>query len=212
MPARPRPVPSPCSPARPRPSSTTSSSSTSESTRIVTSACVACACRSVFVSASWTIRKAERSTPAGSASSRAVPAHGDVEAGGAQRLHELVETVEAGLRVRRAGVRASSIDGEQQPQLAQRVSPRRLDRAQRRTGLLGLRVEDLRCRGGLDDDHRDAVRDHVVQLPRDPRLLLARRAAHRLGDRRAPVAHDLADMPRHRARRRSRMPCPRSSP
>lgn len=43
-----------------------------------------------------------------------------------------------------------------------------LDGPQRLPGLRGPGPDDLARRPGLDGDDADAVRDHVVQLPRDP--------------------------------------------
>ena len=161
------------------PSSTTSSSSASPAVADRDRRRgVAPAWRSVFVSASWTIRYADRSTPAGERDGRAdVAVHLDGEAGGAQRRDELVEPVQAGLRGRRRVAVAGRDARQQPPQLAERLAPGRLDRAQRRARLVGALVEDVVGRGGLHDDDRDAVRDDVVQLARDPRLLLADRAA-----------------------------------
>ena len=86
-------------------------------------------------------------------------------------------------------------DAEQAAQLDERVAPARLDRAEDADHALRV-VDEMRARLRLHDDDADAVRDHVVELARDPpallgdcqlRLLLAlalqpRRAVLEVGD------------------------------
>ena len=87
--------------------------------------------------------------------------------------------------------------GEQPAQLHERLPPRRLDRAQRRTRLVRALVEDVVGRRRLDDDHRDGVGDHVVQLARDARLLVGDRPP-RLCSIAAPrLREHLAERPGH---------------
>ncbi len=72
--------------------------------------------------------------------------------------------------------------------------------AQRVTGLGGLGVDDLAARPGLDRDHADGVRDHVVQLTGDPQPFGRDRRGLGLGAQRlgvqAVLADRLADQPR----------------
>ena len=195
----------------PRPSSRTSSSSTPGAERTVTSA---------RRRAGVAQRVGERllHDPVG----RQVDARGQrapaspsrrqrhLEPGGAQRRGELAEPVEARLRVRRLALgvgphaRPSSRRSSRQ-----RLAPGRLDRAQRGARLVGALVEDVVGGRGLHDDHRDAVGDHVVQLARDPRLLLADRPPRRLLDRDPAVARGLAERPRDDREQPSRRSRPR---
>jgi hypothetical protein len=79
--------------------------------------------------------------------------------------------------LRRERGRAVALDAEQAPQLGERVATRRLDRCERlpRTGRVG--AEHLPPTGCLEHHHADVVRDHVVELACDARLLLCGRAA-----------------------------------
>ena len=110
------------------------------------------------------------------------------ETGRARARDELVEIGEPRLGRQRAGIacRRRAARGAGASPRARRG--RRARRAQR--GLRALRVgaqHEARA-AGLDHHHRDAVRDHVVQLPRDPRpLAVGRRAGAQLALRVEPL-------------------------
>ena len=57
---------------------------------------------------------------------------------------------------------------EQAAHLGQRAASGPLDRLQYLAGRLVGAVEDAPLGTGLEDDHRDVMGDHVVQLARDP--------------------------------------------
>ncbi len=143
------------------------------------------------------MRYAERSTPGGQRTGGALTPHVDFQSGGAQGRRQLVQPLEPRLGVRRVGLRTGPHDGEQPPQLTLCLAPRGLDRAQRFARLVGPCFEEVIGRTCLHHDHRDAVRDHVVQLAGDARLLLCHGSACRLLDRLSPVARHLAQCPRH---------------
>ena len=114
--------------------------------------------------------------PAGSAHDLALQDEADVRAGVARRVDQLRELVEARLR-RALGVAVDVLaqDAEQPACLGERVARGRGDRleAAARVGRELRRREP--CRLALDGDHRQVVRDDVVQLARDRGPLLHRR-------------------------------------
>src|SRR5919197_1639625 len=152
------------------PSSTISSSSVSRPKRMLTCACASPACLSAFVSASWTIRYAESSIPAGSSrrSPSTVRSTGRPASHLADESHDLVE---ARLRRERVGgVLAQHPD--EAAHLGERATADLLDRLEHLARRAVPAVEDAPLCAGLDDHHRDVGRDHVVELARDPRPLL----------------------------------------
>ena len=86
------------------------------------------------------------------------PATVDVDrhAGGAQAADELVELVQPAVRLHGAGSRAVAQHAERRAQVGERLARSRLDAAQRRAGLLGVTVDEMRGDAGLhvDRDHR----------------------------------------------------------
>jgi hypothetical protein len=86
--------------------------------------------------------------------------------------HQLVEPSDAGLRVQCEFVAGLPQHTEQPAHLLQRVVADRPDRAQSLTSPGRVPLGDLLSRAGLDDDDRHAVRDHVMQLARDPAAFL----------------------------------------
>ena len=134
----------------------------------------------------------------------------DAELDGKARLAELPDegrhVVEPRLGRQRL-VRVAAEHAEQAAHLGERAAPALLDRLQH-LARRGVRVAEHAPLGaGLQDDHRDVVRDHVVQLTRDPRPFLDDRLARghvalALGDLRAPlaVADDAADEQHHHGR------------
>ena len=122
------------------PSSTTSISTASAGSARVTSA-ASPAWRSVLVSASWTMRYAERSTPGGQR--RAAPSGGRrPQSGRRAAAGQLGEPLEGGLRRGRVAPSSGPDRAEQPAQLGQRLAPGALDRPQRGACLLGA-VEDV---------------------------------------------------------------------
>ena len=205
MPAIPRPPPSADGAVPPRPSSRTSSSSTPGAERTVTSAR-----RGAGVA--QRVRQRLLHDPVG----RQVDARGQrVLARPRASARPRARRRAAARRARRAGrARAAGAPARRSASGRTAASSRRssasasrpagLDRAQRGARLVGALVEDVVGRRRLHDDHRDAVGDHVVQLARDPRLLVADRPARRLLDRDPPVARGLAERPRDDRQERAR--------
>jgi hypothetical protein len=66
---------------------------------------------------------------------------------------------------------------EQPAQLVQRLAPRRLDRAEGLARGLRARQREPAGDGRLHGHRAQRVRDHVVQLARDPRALVGHRVA-----------------------------------
>jgi hypothetical protein len=105
----------------------------------------------------------------------------DRQSGVANLLEQLGELLEPRLRrERRVRVLLGPDHPEQAAELAQRLAARRLDRRQRRPRPRRLRVKDVGARRRLNDHHAHVVRDHIVQLTRDPGLLARHRAARLL--------------------------------
>ena len=96
--------------------------------------------------------------------------------GGADLLREHVELCEARLR-RLARRLARAQNGEEAAHLGEAVAADRLDSLHRHPGLLRVDPEHLLRRLRLDDHDAHRVRDGVVQLPRDPPLLVRDRLA-----------------------------------
>ena len=122
------------------------------------------------------------------------------------RLHELVQPLEARLRVAgRLGVRILAEDSEKPPHLRERVARRLADRREVRLALLGetLRREARALR--LNRDRGDVVRDHVVQVTGDARPLAHRRLILERVDHRltglVPFGQRLASLPTRVAER-----------
>ncbi len=102
---------------------------------------------------------------------RGLPLHGDGEPGRGRLVDQFGEPVESGGG--RAGGLAGGAQGVQDlPDLAEGLLAGRLDGGERRTGLLGVRVEQRQAHAGLHVDHGDAVGQYVVQLAGDPQPLL----------------------------------------
>ena len=81
------------------------------------------------------------------------------------------EVVETRLRCERIGSVAAQ-HPDQAAHLGQRTPADLLDRLQNLARRAVVRLEHPALGAGLDDHHRDVVRDRVVQLARDPRSLL----------------------------------------
>jgi hypothetical protein len=86
---------------------------------------------------------------------------------------QLLHTGRAGRGRARQLLARPAQDAEHRAHLAQRLRAGLLDRLERRAGALGLLVEQVERGAGLDVDERHVVRQHVVQLARDPEALLA---------------------------------------
>ena len=123
--------------------------------------------------------------------------HPDVQARGSERLGELFEAIHPRPRLGRLEARVGTHGGQQLPQFPERLPTRRFDRAQCRARLIRAGIEHVVGRRGLHDDDRHAVRDHVVELPGDACLLVARRPARRLVDCDRAIADHLAECPGH---------------
>ena len=152
------------------------------------------ACLAAFASASWTIRYAARSTPAGSARARPSTRSVDRQARRAGAAGERVDAAR-GSAARPGRASAARRAGRARPSASRgdrRRSARRSRAARSRVAL-----DDAVGAAGLDRDHADVVRDGVVQLagdahplarsrPRAPRG--ARPCSIARGARRAPGA------------------------
>ena len=174
-------------------------------------------CRTTLVRASWTMRKAARSVPGGSVG-RLAPSISTVRPGARRLLDEFGEPVEARRRGAR-GVAGRAQGVEDLADLAQRLLAGRLDGGERGAGLFRVGVEEREADTRLDVDHRDAVREDVVQFAGDPQPLLVGaaplgRPAHarpapgptaRAGSRTSSETRD----DRHAPRWRRRSPAPR---
>ena len=92
------------------------------------------------------------------------------------RLHELVQPLEARLRVaRRLRVRVLAEDAEKPPHLRERVARGLADRREVRLAFLGEALGGEARALRLNRDRGDVVRDDVVQVPGDARALAHRR-------------------------------------
>ena len=144
---------------------------------IATPAAAGPPCRSTLVSASCTIRYAERSSAGGQR--RRVAGHGqlDGEAGGAELVDQPGDVAQPGagreLAARLVAPRRST--PEQPAHLDQRRAGGGLDAAQRAPRALRPAVDDVVGHAGLDGDHAHRVGDHVVQLAGDPQPLRGHR-------------------------------------
>ncbi len=138
------------------------------------------ACLSALVRASWTIRYAARSSPAGSA--RRSPRNSSTvgQPGGAGAGDELADLGQRRLRRERGRLVGAVEHAEQVAHLAQRLAAGALDprRGLERAGRVA--VEDAARAAGLHDHHAHRVRDEVVHLARDPAPLVDRRLALRV--------------------------------
>ena len=126
----------------------------------------------MLVSASWTTRYAERSTPAGS--SRGSPC--TVRSTGSPAVRADSSRVS---RVPSPG--CGPLDGraavgteyaEHRAELVERLAAGVLDGFERCDGALGLAVDHGLPGLGLHHDRRDRMGDHVVQLAGDPAALV----------------------------------------
>ncbi len=90
---------------------------------------------------------------------------------------QILDVREPRLRRERPRVPVGVEDAEQPAHLGERLAARALDRPQRSLGTLRLAIHHRPCGAGLNHHHRDAVRDHVVELTRDPRPLAVGRLA-----------------------------------
>ena len=138
------------------------------------------ACLRTLVSASWTIRYADRSTPTGSGlgSPSNAKRHGD--AGLADALGEGLQLAETGLRVDVLGSDVHHEHVEHPPQLDQALPARRLHGLEGAPGGRWVGVEHPARRLGLEHHDGERVRDEVVQLAGDPGPLLGDRRPGRL--------------------------------
>jgi hypothetical protein len=132
----------------------------------------------VFVSASCTIRYAERSTPGGG--ERAWGSLDDGLHRKSRRAHavqELVEPGESGLR-RQVVLTVSRLEDLEEPSHLGETGPAgRLDPFQRVTHPRRVPAGDGSSGAGLHDHHGHVVRDDVVQLARDTSSLRGNRLA-----------------------------------
>ena len=133
----------------------------------------------------------------------ALDAELDRKAGLAHLRDERRQVVEPRLRRERVG-RVAAQHPDQAAHLGQRAAADLLDRLEHLARRPPLAVEHAPLGARLDDHHRDVVRDHVVQLARDPRPLLDDRLARgevalALGELGAAlaVADDAADEQHH---------------
>ena len=165
----------------------TSTSSSSGDQRRVTRARPRPPCLSALVRPSCTSRNAVRSTPGASGPRSPSTLELDLEAGVARARDERAEALERRLRGVLGVLAVGAQDAQQPAHLGQRLAARGLDGAQRADRGLGVAVEHAPRRAGLDDHHRDRVRDDVVQLARDPHALARHRVALALG----PLALEL---------------------
>ena len=130
---------------------------------------------SAFVSASWTIRYAERSISGGQRDLFALDPHLDRQARLAHLRHELLERRQARLRRERGLLVALPQDAQQPSHLRQRLPPGLLDRQQRLPLPLLVGLEQPPNGTRLNRHDADRVRDHIVQLARDPAPLVVHR-------------------------------------
>jgi hypothetical protein len=107
---------------------------------------------------------------------RPFDAHVDVQSGVAHLLHELVETLQAGLRLERQALVGTPHDAEEVAQLDQGLPPGAFDGGQHFPGGLVAIGEDALLGGGLNHDDGQAVGDDVVQFSRDAGPLVHCRA------------------------------------
>jgi hypothetical protein len=89
--------------------------------------------------------------------------------------HERRQVGQRRLRRERSGRRVGPQHADQPPHLGQRAAADLLNGLQHLAGR--ALPDDAPLGAGLDDHHRDAVRDRVVQFPRDPGALLDDRLA-----------------------------------
>ena len=130
------------------------------------------ACLSTLVSASWTMRYANRSTRAGSSPGSPSVGQRDVQARPAGLLDEPGEVREAGLGAQPVEAGLRSQDPEQVAQLVQRLASGLLHRRHRPQGALGVLGGHGLGRARLHRHQAHPVGDHVVQLARDAGPLL----------------------------------------
>ena len=99
----------------------------------------------------------------------------DRHAGAARALDQRVELAQRRLR-RVLGVLVGVQHAEQRAHLGERLAPGALDQLGGGDRARRVALEDPPRAAGLDDHHRDRVRDDVVHLARDPAALVGDRA------------------------------------
>ena len=140
----------------------------------------------MFVSASWTIRYADRSTPAGSFTGVALDGQLDRQPRLAHLLDELGQRPEPRLRRERGDLVLLAHDPDEPPHLRQRLAPRLLDGHQCLPLAFLLGLEQAPDRARLHGHDADRVREDVVELAGDPDPLLGdRRLSFLLGAQRS---------------------------
>ena len=168
------------------------------------------ACLSAFVSASWTIAVARSSR--GRARAGGVAVDATCTGNPARRTCSARAWRSPTARPARASSRRD--DAEQPAHLGQRLAAGLLDDEQRLAGALRVLVQQQPRRAALQGHDAHAVRDHVVQVARDPGPLLRHRGARPLAPARARAVPPrcTSSAARSSRARSANAPCGRPAP
>ena len=93
------------------------------------------------------------------------------QTGGPHLLDERAELLEAGLRSERKPFIVISEHADEPTHLVERLLARRFDDAKRVLGVIWVGSKHASAASRLEDHDADRMRDHIVELPREPSAL-----------------------------------------